>query len=282
MKKGPSGLTLAQESKIENWYIKPYIEIIQDSLADIKGIESDVVLKKLISLIAQDKKTYRNETLNLPIGDGVAQKDVSLFNSVKALVPTASTNEIQPIYDALYKLFHEIRLNKSPDSPFADDHNAAIVAKYTVHGVYNADKAYNEAYQKTGNLATRLLADGPETSSETIEAYVLASLRTSFNLIVEIKSNESPKHAVSSLEAELDFMTEEEIAEYFRIVDEPMQGYLPQYGAKKHKSTPSVDNLDYQLALSLQQEEQSKVANKSTPKPAAAQAPSLLKSLFGW
>ncbi len=298
MIKAPTSLTKAQQVKIDSYYINPFIEIIQDALADIKGIKADEALKQLIALVVKDKKQYKKETLELPIGEGVAQKDISLFNNIKSILPKSSDEERQPVYDALYKLFHEFRLNKSPDSPFADEHNTAIVAKYTVNGVYNPEKGYNEAYQKTGTLAKRLLGDGPETTPEIIEAYVLASLHKFLNVNVkveaksqvsapekpEIKPSSSMKRAASSIEAELDFMTEAEIAEYFRIVEgtKPKQDYMPAYGAKKQsKLASSTDNLDYQLALSLQQEEQNRVAPSSSVTP-MLKPPAAKKSPFGW
>src|SRR5690348_6830799 len=125
LQKGPS-LNSHQLETMKAWHIQPYLQILADA---VEGKETGV-LKNLVSLIT-GSITLKQK--NLVIGDGVAQPDEELKDAIKGVMGKLPKDDFNTLYEALYTLLHQFRLNKNPDSPFADEHNAAMIDKYQHH-----------------------------------------------------------------------------------------------------------------------------------------------------
>ncbi|MBI2791246.1 MAG: hypothetical protein HYX61_04755 [Gammaproteobacteria bacterium] len=159
-----TALTKGQCHKLKNWFIDPYISMLVDTLENA----APQVLATLIQLVTSPVSEKQKK---LVIAETVTEKDDELKKQIQKILPLANKNLINEIYNILYKMLHEMRLNKNPDSPFADDHNAIMIEQG------NAENLYDQTYHKTQTLAFRLGTDGPIPSDLEVEAGFLAVVK---------------------------------------------------------------------------------------------------------
>ncbi|MBS0287067.1 MAG: hypothetical protein JSR17_07215 [Proteobacteria bacterium] len=163
------GATKFQQSAIEE-EIRAYTNFLYDTVEGLKLKDINTAFNDLIDLITQDISRYPLTVRQLPIGEVVAQEDVALRQNIQKILPGFSKADLDVVYTNLYKLFHEYRLNKSPDCPFADENNAVVIARD------ESDRLYDETYQKKGKFASRMIKDGDLLSDEEIEKQVFKAL----------------------------------------------------------------------------------------------------------
>ncbi len=246
--------TKYQRSAIEE-KVRAYTNMLSESLEGIKLNDGKATFVALLDLICLDLSSYDNDTKKLPIGEAVAQEDLLLRIKVQSLLPdSVDKDDLETIYTILYKLLHEYRLNKSPDCPFADDNNAAVLA-------IGGEHVYAQSYQKTGTLAARCKKDGEQLSDAVIGDIVLSILK---GIKEEVcKSNKtlvrpiSPKAAVSESKRQKESSPKRD--EDNRLIEEkdkPNGAILLQFETKKIQDNSWYqEQLDRDLAQRLQQEE---------------------------
>lgn len=255
LKSGPKAkeneLSLGQKNKIRNWYVQPYITMVDDALEAIedKHLKANI-LKQLIGLVTKEKSQYSFTQRQLTIHEDAVQQDEKLKSDIgKVLqkIPSSISHNISAdeIYTPLFKLLHEFRFNKNPDSQSADLINNFLAQNAETSNLYEA------TYHKTETLARRLLTDGPEVKEAQVEKAVL-------DIIAE----------------ELVAMTPAEATEEKEIVD-TLENKTQKKEAKKEKAKPVLhsfkkDNTkerkslkqeaqDFQFAQSLQQIEHDEI-----------------------
>lgn len=177
MLNSPSHLTNGQMSKLKNWFVQPYIDMVVETLEDM-GKQN--TLPALMALITTPNLS-RNQ-MQLSIAEGVADVDNELKANIVRIIGTEDENT-DNIYTILYKMLHEFRLNKSPDSPFADEETAAAIDQG------NDDTLYDRAYHKTKTLAFRLETDGPIPSDDVLELGFLAVVQ---QVLANIQIDQAP------------------------------------------------------------------------------------------
>ncbi|MBI2791070.1 MAG: hypothetical protein HYX61_03845 [Gammaproteobacteria bacterium] len=250
LKHGPS-LTSHQLETMKAWYIQPYLQIVADAVED-KGAE---VLKNLVEIITGPTTSKQR---NLVIGEGVAQPDKELKTAIEKVMGKLPEDEISSLYDALYILLHQFRLNKSPDSPYADDHNAAMIAKYQ-----NTEALYDNTYHKKGKVSFKLREKEVEPSSEQIEAAFIIVIKS---VLQEILSENKKEETVpvSKVEESKNGKRKSENVNH-PVIDltlDESPSFLPQFKQKQEQ-----EELDRLLALEMANQENEHATKKPKLSP---------------
>jgi hypothetical protein len=249
MQHGPA-LKSHQLETMKAWYIQPYLQIVADAVED-KGT---AVLKNLVE-IATNPITLKQK--NLVVGEGVAQPDEELKTAIVKVLGRLPIDDFNSLYDALYILLHQCRLNKSPDSPYADDHNTAMAQQY----INNPDKLYENTVPKKGKVSFKLREKEVEPSSEQIEAGFLIAVKDVLGEIVaERKEEQESKKRKRVSKDESDSGSDSE--DTIDLTLESSSSYLPQF-----KQSQKQIELDLQLALEMEKEEKKHSAKRPRLSP---------------
>jgi hypothetical protein len=241
LKHGPS-LSQHQLETMKAWYIQPYLQIIADAVED-KGA---AVLKNLVAIATS---SITNTQKNLVIGEGVAQPDEDLKVAISKIMGELPKEQFDYLYDALYILIHQFRLNKNPDSPFADEHNALMIAQHQIGG-----GLYENTYHKKGTISHKLKDKDIEPNSAKIESAFITVIK---NVLEEILSQSVQKEIVpnnnfdDSKKRKRVAKTQEEVHSVIDLTLDETPNFLPQY-----KNNQEQEELDRQLALKMTKEEE--------------------------
>ena len=267
---GVQRLTIRQRSQVKDAFVKPYIQLIVDNLdldldhdqdqdqdqdddddsdqnkkPDLNTLKVEMqckLLKQLTDLISRPLHQYTPEALTLVIAEGTQQEDQKLKTSVDQILGSFSlaSDSREMIYKTLYRLFHECRLNKSPDPA---DINARITCALEQYNLpYLLEEHYNDIPKKTDTLITRLRLSTSDPDPS------LATLDTEFCVIVGESLNEILQELRNPSAQSKGFM-----------VDSASPIYHPQFlttvaGSPRTQQRKQQEDADAALALLLQTE----------------------------
>lgn len=251
LKHGPS-LSEHQLETMKAWYIQPYLQILADAVED----KENSVLRNLVA-IATGSITDKQQ--KLVIGEGVAQPDEDLKIAISRVMGELSKEQFDYLYDALYILIHQFRLNKNPDSPFADEHNALMIAQHQVGG-----GLYENTYHKKGTISHKLKDKDIEPNSAEIESSFMTVVK---NVLEEILPQTEQKEILpnnnSGDSKKRKRVAKNQEIETHSVIDLTLDvtpNFLPQY-----KRNQEQEEIDRQLALKMTQEELSIKKPKLSP-----------------
>lgn len=232
--------TKYQRSAIEE-KVRAYTNLLSESLESIKLNDAKATFVALLDLICLDLNSYDNDTKKLPIGEAVAQEDLLLRIQIQSLLPeSVDKDDLGTVYTVVYTLFHEYRLNKSPDCPYADDNNSAVLARGGEH-------IYAQTYQKTGTLAARCKRDGVQLSDAVIGDIVVSILKgikeEAMKSIKPAVLPRPPEVAKSEKKrASKDRDADQDADQELFDVDRSEAAILPQFKTKKIKINLGIKN----------------------------------------
>lgn len=167
-----SKLNERQTLKLKDHYLKPFVHIVWKNLDCVQ--EKDLkygVLFDLMQLVIRDRALLEPATIDLTICD--QEIDRQLCKEIDEILKNFSCDRvsINHIYQALYVILHQYRLNKSPDPILIDVKNQEAL------GFNNTwDYVYTDTKQGIHKLSFGLKTDGPEPSDFTLEQAVINAI----------------------------------------------------------------------------------------------------------